>query len=407
MVKLEIRITHVAWRDGRPRFAPGPKLRRLGFKGEDLKREDGSWMDAQEAARWVEEKAREIAARRAAPRGREKPQKGGRHVTVEGLLGEWMATPRMAGEEEETGRRRVKAVRAATLRDYRQKERVLAAFDPEIYGAPAAAISKPVAYHLYERLWAARGLATARGVVATLSAAYSWGLRTGRLKGVALNPWQKLGMQTPDARIRAGTPAEIRHLIRAADIVGRPEIGDSVAMGVWTGQRQADRLGLVQTGRNEGRRVFRQGKTGAIVSIPEAPDLSDRLDAAMARRKDWTVRRLEVVVDEKTRRPFKADHYRHLFAQVRAAAVAGVKDAQGAWLVEPMESLANFRDQDLRDTAVTWLARAGCTIPEIASITGHEMATVTAILKHYLAMHEELADNAIAKAVAWYGGQQG
>ena len=62
MVKLEIRITHVAWRDGRPRFAPGPKLRRLGFKGEDLKREDGSWMDAQEAARWVEEKARETAA---------------------------------------------------------------------------------------------------------------------------------------------------------------------------------------------------------------------------------------------------------------------------------------------------------------------------------------------------------
>jgi integrase len=74
-------------------------------------------------------------------------------------------------------------------------------------------------------------------------------------------------------------------------------------------------------------------------------------------------------------------------------------------LVEPLPSLADARDQDLRDTAVTWLARAGCTMPEIAQITGHSLQSIQQTLKHYLASHPEIADHAIAKLVAWYDGQ--
>jgi hypothetical protein len=66
-----------------------------------------------------------------------------------------------------------------------------------------------------------------------------------------------------------------------------------------------------------------------------------------------------------------------------------------------MPALAGKRDQDLRDTAVTWLANAGCTLPEIASITGHSLQSIHSILKHYLAITPELADSAIAKYVAW------
>lgn len=72
-------------------------------------------------------------------------------------------------------------------------------------------------------------------------------------------------------------------------------------------------------------------------------------------------------------------------------------------LIEPMPSLAGFRDQDLRDTAVTWLALAECTIPEIAAVTGHSLQSITSVLEHYLARHPELADHAIAKLVAWHG----
>jgi hypothetical protein len=38
-------------------------------------------------------------------------------------------------------------------------------------------------------------------------------------------------------------------------------------------------------------------------------------------------------------------------------------------------------------------------VPEIASITGHKPASIYTILKHYLALDAELADNAVRKLV--------
>ena len=59
---------------------------------------------------------------------------------------------------------------------------------------------------------------------------------------------------------------------------------------------------------------------------------------------------------------------------------------------------------DLRGTAVTRLALSNCTVPEIASITGHSMETVQAILDaHYLGGRVELAESAIKKLNAVYG----
>jgi len=43
------------------------------------------------------------------------------------------------------------------------------------------------------------------------------------------------------------------------------------------------------------------------------------------------------------------------------------------------------------------LADAGCTVPEIASITGHSLRTAQRILDKYLARTGKLAANAIAK----------
>ena len=50
VAKVTITISNVSWRGGRPRYQPGPKHRKLGLKGQDLKRLDGSWMSAEEAA---------------------------------------------------------------------------------------------------------------------------------------------------------------------------------------------------------------------------------------------------------------------------------------------------------------------------------------------------------------------
>jgi len=61
---------------------------------------------------------------------------------------------------------------------------------------------------------------------------------------------------------------------------------------------------------------------------------------------------------------------------------------------------------DLRGTAVTRLALAGCTVPEIASITGHSLKEVNGILdSHYLSRDAGLAEQAIRKREAHEAGE--
>lgn len=60
--------------------------------------------------------------------------------------------------------------------------------------------------------------------------------------------------------------------------------------------------------------------------------------------------------------------------------------------------LIGLRFNDTRGTAVTRLAMTGATPPEIATITGHSLKDVGAILDaHYLSRDPEMAWNAIRK----------
>ena len=52
---------------------------------------------------------------------------------------------------------------------------------------------------------------------------------------------------------------------------------------------------------------------------------------------------------------------------------------------------------DLRGTAVSMLAEAGCTVPEICSITGHTLKSATQILELYLSRTRSLATTGIVK----------
>lgn len=56
---------------------------------------------------------------------------------------------------------------------------------------------------------------------------------------------------------------------------------------------------------------------------------------------------------------------------------------------------------DLRGTAVTRLAKAGATVPEVATLTGHSLKDVQAIFdRHYLSRDVEMAESAIRKREA-------
>lgn len=87
---------------------------------------------------------------------------------------------------------------------------------------------------------------------------------------------------------------------------------------------------------------------------------------------------MTVILTTKTGRPWKARWFKAQWE--KASADAGITD---------------LHFHDLRGTAVTMLSEAGCTIPQIASITGHSLKTVTKILDKYLARTRALAGEAV------------
>ena len=68
-------------------------------------------------------------------------------------------------------------------------------------------------------------------------------------------------------------------------------------------------------------------------------------------------------------------------------------------------AIAEKEARDFRDTAVTRLALAGCTLAQICAITGHTFETATSIMRHYLALQPEMADAAIGLLNTWMAEQ--
>lgn len=411
---------HVSWRDGRPRFQPSKTLRAAGHKARDLRHDDGTWFSKGEAVDWSLRFQKELAAAARAKvepkatkaRGIIVPAAGKRRaptagVTVAQLYEDWSSPVRGSlkfRDAAEPGMRG-SVYAAGSRRDIKQKLGLIELDHPDVWASPVDALTQPVIFGVYEELVARRGLSQARSAIAWLSVMFSWGRKRGKftfLLNQGQNPCKELGMSTPPPRIRFGTRAEINALIAAADKLGWPEIGDMIVLGVWTGQRQADRLQMVDKGTLAGRRVFRQAKTGAIVAVMESPELTNRLKASAERRRAAEIVNPRVILDETSWQPYPddGDRYRKRFAQVRAAAGKSTPSLIG----KGKQDVQPFFEADLRDTSVTWQALAGATVPEIVAITGHTLESATRILKHYLARHPEMADAAIAKMIEWYDG---
>jgi integrase len=212
------------------------------------------------------------------------------------------------------------------------------------------------------------------------------------------NPCLRLKLPPVQARLRVATLDEIAALIKEAD-ASDPEIGDAIVLALFTGQRQGDVLALEERAVEDGKIRFIQSKTGARVRVKALPPLIERLTSARMRRMTQQMRlqaersnrqvSSTIVVDSRTSETFSPFAFRHRFGALRARAA------------KETESLADLLFLDLRDTAVTWLANAGCTVPEIAAISGHSLQSVHNILRHYLESNEEQADNAMDKLESW------
>jgi hypothetical protein len=114
-----------------------------------------------------------------------------------------------------------------------------------------------------------------------------------------------------------------------------------------------------------------------------------------------------IVVDEATGRAYNEHTYRHLFAEIRDLAFKGSNE----FALQPCPSLMfmnertnapDFKhDQDLRDTCVILLDRAGNDLLSISDVTGHSYQSAQLIMKHYRARNPDRADAAIDKLAAF------
>ncbi len=151
-----------------------------------------------------------------------------------------------------------------------------------------------------------------------------------------------------------------------------PEMYTALMLGMHTGQRQGDLLRLPWSAYDGKRIVLKQSKGGRLVSI--------RCTLALRVLLDGMEKRGPLILMTASGRAWKKRYFNERWTEV-------VKKA----------GITDLHFHDLRGTAVTMLAEAGCTVPEIAAVTGHTLKHVTHILETYLARTKSLADSAIVK----------
>ena len=160
-----------------------------------------------------------------------------------------------------------------------------------------------------------------------------------------------------------------------------PRIWLAFMLAIWTGQRQGDLLRLTWKAYDGTHIRLRQSKGGRRVIIPVAGPLKAELDRAALTKKAVTI--LTTTNDT----PWTSDGFRTTWGKVVAKA-----------------KVTGLTFHDLRGTAVTRLALADCSEAEIATITGHSLKDVGAILDaHYLSRDSRLAESAIRKREAHEG----
>jgi integrase len=195
----------------------------------------------------------------------------------------------------------------------------------------------------------------------------SWAFDRGL---VPLNPCEKAGRLYRGNRAdKVWSEADEAAFIANAS----PPLQLALLLALWTGQRQGDLLRLTWTAYDGARIRLTQSKTGVRVVIPVGAPLKVALDA--------TKRQSPIILVNLEGKPWTPDGFRASWAKAcKRARIEGVTFC------------------DLRGTAVTRLAIAGATEPEIATLTGHALRDVKTILDaHYLRRDPALGESAIRK----------
>jgi hypothetical protein len=406
-----VRLPYIAWRDGRPRFQPGPRERALGFKNADLKHPDGAWFTLDEARGFAEARAAEIRQQRLSGRRLKRPPTSpGR--TVEDLLEAFLASGKFKRSRAEEGyadktkddyrkkadvliwKPRARTASSSEVRDaVRQKEEFAATPARDL---KAGAISNDEDGGFFRVLRKERGLSTARGAIMVLSAAYKWARKAAGWQ-IEHNPCTRLGLKKPKPNPVTFTIAEFNVIVAYADhpLIDEVDVADAAFVALYSGQRPSDIRAYDGGGTSEGVTRLVQSKRGKRVAILQLPPLVARLEQMRLRREasGWTC--AELVVDHHTGNGFKESTLQHRFLALRKMIAAGRPDLGLA----PMPSLAKKQMKHFRSTLGTWMKNAEVPDNQFAAVTGHSLQSLPQVMPHYYDPGE--ADAAAAMNTLW------
>lgn len=169
--------------------------------------------------------------------------------------------------------------------------------------------------------------------------------------------------------------------VAAFEAAAPPHMRLAIQLALWTGQRKGDLLRLSWSDFDGSNLRFTQSKTKARVLVPVGP-LANVLSSQRGNG---------AILQNSRGAAWTSDGFNTSWR--KCCAKAGITD---------------LTFHDLRGTAITRMALAGCTVPEIAAVTGHSLKDVEAILDmHYLGGRAELAAGAMRKMACFRAGSDG
>lgn len=193
------------------------------------------------------------------------------------------------------------------------------------------------------------------------------------------NPVDAIKVSMPKSSVEIWEQEDVDAHMWAAVMGGQPWVAAAILTEWEIGQRLTDLI-LFRRGAEymaqEGVFRFWQSKTNSWLTIPVSGRLRGILAACEVEGSMYLFH------DGGTGRPFRdVDRLSHVFEEIR----------------ERVQGRRHLVFRALRHSCVVQLARAGCTVPEIASITGHSISSVEKILSVYLPRDNKVAWNAQQK----------
>ena len=204
----------------------------------------------------------------------------------------------------------------------------------------------------------------------------SWAKKRHRVSGNVLEGYERI--YRSDRSDKIWLPEHVA----AMQDVASPAFWPLFLGALFTGLRQGD-LRKLPWSAYDGAAITwrvtkrRKGDAGVKVTIPCTTALRSLMDSLP--------RRGPLIFTTTNGRAWQKRYVAHHFEMARAKAAKALPE------------IIELHFHDTRGTAITMLAEAGASVPEIAAITGHSYRSINSILEKYLPRTRYLAEMAMAK----------